>query len=342
MKLNKNAQTLLERYLLGVHRALTGKQRDDIRAEIESFLLDNLEERYPQSEEISESQVMGLLHEMGSPAKLAAQFSPQRYLIGPRFFPVYVLVLRIVVPVVLGALTLSLIIRAFTGELSGGAASALDFIASLWNGALMATAFITLVFAILERVNPEEVAKELKDFELFNPSDLPDLSDEDKEPNAVETGFEIVFGVLGLAFFTYLYSSGGHLPIFGAAQDGLAEARFFTDNFMRFLPFMIALSGLEISRSAAVLVQGRRSVLTDWWHICTQVANLVLIIFLLNAFPLFSLEGLLAQPFAADWDAARVGTGVNTGIRVVMALGLFGTLLELCQQLYRQYARQVK
>jgi hypothetical protein len=276
---------------------------------------------------------------MGSPAKLAAQFSPQRCLIGPRFFPVYILVLRIVVPVVLGALTLSLVIRAFTGDLSGGAAPALDFIASLWNGAFIAAAFITLIFAIMERVNPDEVAKELKDFELFNPSDLPDLSDEDKEPNAAETVFEIIFGVLGLAFFTYLYSSGGHLPIFGAAQDGMAETRFFTDNFMRFLPFMIALSGLEISRSAAVLVQGRRTLLTDWWHICTQVANLVLIIFLLNAFPLFTLEGLINQPFASGWDAARVEAGVNTGLRVAMALGLFGTLIELGKQLYRQFTR---
>ncbi len=340
MKLNKSAQTLLERYLLGVRRALSGKQRDDIRAEIESFLLDNLEERFPQSEEISEPQVMGLLHELGSPAKLAAQFSPQRYLIGPRFFPVYILVLRIVVPVVIGALTLSLVIRAFTGDLGGGAAQALDFIASLWNGALMAAAFITLVFAILERVNPDEVAKELKDFETFNPSDLPELADSDKEPKAAETIIEIVLGVLGLAFFTYLYSSGGHLPIFGAARDGLAEARFFTDNFMRFLPFMIALSGLEISRSAALLVQGRRSALTDWWHICTQVANLVMIILLLNAFPLFTLEGIINQPFAAGWDAARVELGANTGLRVVMALALVGTLIELGKQLYHQITRK--
>ena len=34
MKLNKSAQTLLERYLLGVRRALAGKQRDLIRQAI--------------------------------------------------------------------------------------------------------------------------------------------------------------------------------------------------------------------------------------------------------------------------------------------------------------------
>ena len=45
MKLNNNARVLLDRYLLGVRRALTGKKRDDIAAEIESSLMDRLEER---------------------------------------------------------------------------------------------------------------------------------------------------------------------------------------------------------------------------------------------------------------------------------------------------------
>jgi len=339
MKLNESAQTLLDRYLLAVHRALVGKQRDDIRAEIESFLLDNLDERYPQADEISESQVLYVLQGMGSPAKLAAQFSPQRYLIGPRLFPVYILVLRIVVLVVLGALTLSLIIEAFTGGLDGDMAPALEFIASLWNGAFMAAASITLVFAILERLHPDDIMKELKDFEQFDPSDLPELSDDEQQPKAVETVFEIVVGVLGLAFFTYLYSSGGYLPIFGDGRGNLSQARFFTDNFMPFLPFLIALNGLEISRSAALLVQGRRSVLTDWWHICTQIANLVLIILLLNAFPLISPQGISVLPFASGWDLARVNDGVNISLRVVLALGLVGNLIELGKQLYRQVTR---
>jgi len=71
MKLNKEARELLDRYLLGVKRELTGKQREDIAAEIESYLLDLLEERFPKSKEIVESQMKEILQEMGAPRKIA-------------------------------------------------------------------------------------------------------------------------------------------------------------------------------------------------------------------------------------------------------------------------------
>jgi len=87
MKLNRSARELLDRYLLAVKRELTGKQREDIAAEIESYLLDLLEERFPKSKETTAAQVKEILQEMGAPRKVAAQYSSQRYLVGPRLFP---------------------------------------------------------------------------------------------------------------------------------------------------------------------------------------------------------------------------------------------------------------
>ena len=53
MKLNRSARELLDRYLLGVKRELTGNQREDIAAEIESYILDLLDERFPKTKEIT-------------------------------------------------------------------------------------------------------------------------------------------------------------------------------------------------------------------------------------------------------------------------------------------------
>ena len=77
MKTNKAAKELLERYLLGVKRELSGKDRDDITAEIESYLNDVLAERYAADHEITEKEMEAVLTEMGSPRKVAAQYSPQ-------------------------------------------------------------------------------------------------------------------------------------------------------------------------------------------------------------------------------------------------------------------------
>jgi len=153
MKLNKNASEILERYLLGIRRALTGKKREYIVKEIESSILDQLEERCPDSSEITNAQIKDVLGEMGSPRKLAAQFSPQRYLISPHFFYAYTLVLRIVVPVVIGALLLSLIIGTITGFSNNSSLPVLEILGKLWNGVFMAAASVTLVFAIIECVS---------------------------------------------------------------------------------------------------------------------------------------------------------------------------------------------
>ena len=341
MKLNKSASEVLERYLLGVRRALTGKKREDIAKEIESSILDQLEERYPAAKEITDNQIKDVLGEMGSPHKLAAQFSPQRYLIGPQFFYAYTLVLRIVVPVVVGALLLSIIIGALAGENVAVGFPFWEYLGTLWNGAFMATAFVTLVFVIMERVNAEKDIEELKEFEQFKLEDLPELAAEEKNPSLPENIFEITFGVIGLAFFTYIINSGGQLPIFWS-RESQQSILIFTESFMRFVPIMMALSGLEIARSATLAAQARHSSVTNWWHIFTQVASMVLTGFLLGSFPLITLEGFSSQPFTAGWDIARIDNGVHLGLKIIMILSLIGSGVEIIRRLFREVSNTAK
>jgi len=341
MKLNKSASEILERYMLGVRRALASNKREDIAKEIESSILDTLEERYSKTGEITETELKVVLHEMGSPHKLAAQFSPQRYLISPRFFYAYTLVLRIVVPVVLGALLLSIIIGTLTGETTNTGFPFWEYLGTLWNGAFMAAAFVTLVFAIMERVNAEKDIEELKEFEQFKLENLPELAAEDKNPSLPENIFEIIFGVIGLAFFTYIINSGGCLPIFWN-RESQHSILIFTESFMRFVPIMMALSGLEIARSATLAAQARHSSVTNWWHIFTQVASMVLTGFLLGSFPLITLEGFSSQPFTAGWDIARIDNGVHLGLKIIMILSLIGSGVEIIRRLFREVSNTAK
>jgi hypothetical protein len=328
MKLNNNARVLLDRYLLGVRRALTGKKREDIAAEIESSLLDRLEERYSGDQDITKAQVMEVLTEMGSPRKLAASFGPQRSLIGPRLLPAYLLVLRIVVPVVVGALILSIIIKTLIGEADSAAFPALEYLGTLWNGAFSAAAFVTLTFAIIERVNEEKEIEELAEFEKFSMDDLPELGEANKGESIIETVLEVIFGVIGLAFFTYILNNNGLFPIRFNSMEKAA--------LLRFIPYMMAVTGLEVARSATLLAQGRQSSLTNWWYILTQGANMVLSVFLLRAFPLITGEGFKSLPLPADWNLARIETGVNTGLKVIIILSLVGTGIDIIRRLVRE------
>ena len=336
MKLNNSARVLLDRYLLGVRRALTGKKREDIAAEIESSLLDRLEERFSGDQEISEVQVKEVLQEMGSPRKLAASFGPQRSLIGPRLLPAYLLVLRIVVPVVVGALTLSIIIESLTGNGVGSGIPILEYMATLWNGAFSAAAFVTLTFAIIERVNEDKEIEELKEFEKFSVENLPEIDDTNKQPTTPGTVFEIVMGVIGLAFFTYVLNNNGQLPTYINLASKMTQVRVFTDNFLQFFPVMMAITGLEVARNAMLLVQGRQSSLTNWWHVIMEGAHVVLSVFLLRSFPLIMLKGFQPLFVTAEWDLAQIEPGINTGLKVIIILSLIGTGVEIIRHMFQE------
>jgi len=203
MKLNRSARELLDRYLLAVKRELTGKQRVDIAAEIESYLLDLLEERFPETEEVTKPQIEEILQEMGAPRKVAAQYMPQRYLIGPRLFPAYLLVLKIVVAAVVGALILSLVITSVIRETSFAWLAILEYFGTIWSGIFSTAGSITIVFAIIERVSAGKEIKEIDELQEFKIHDLPELPAEEKEPSKIGTSIEIALGIIGLAFFIY-------------------------------------------------------------------------------------------------------------------------------------------
>ena len=336
MKPSKEARELLDRYLLAVKRELTGKQREDIAAEIESYLLDLLEERFPKSKETTAAQVKEILQEMGAPRKVAAQYSSQRYLVGPRLFPAYLLVLKIVLSAVIGALTLSFIINSVIGNTSNVWLTVLEYFGAIWNGALSAGGSITLIFALIERFGEGKEIKEIDELQELNIPDLPELPAEEKEPGKIGLFIEIALGIIGIAFFTYVNSTGGgRVPYFFNPLTEMKLVQLFTDNFLQYVPLILALAGLDLTRSGILLAQGYHSTLTNWWHICTQSAHVVLMGFMIKSLPLISLEGF-QKIDAVDLDFAHLETLANTGIAIGMAVGIVGTAIEIIRKVIRE------
>ena len=335
MKLNKSARELLDRYLLAVKRELTGKQREDIAAEIESYLLDLLEERFPKTVEITEAQVKEILQDMGAPRKVAAQYSPQRYLIGPRLFPAYFLVLKIVIVAVIGALTLSTIINSVIGETSITWLAVLEYLGTIWSGMLSTVGSITLVFAIIERVGEGKEIKELDELQELDLPDLPELPTEEKEPSKIGLSIEIALGIIGIAFFTYVNNTGGHVPYFFNPQADMEMVRLVTDNFLQYVPLILALAGLDLARDITLLVLGYHSALTNWWHICTQSAQVVMMGFLIKSLPLITLDAFL-RIGGVDLDFAHLESLANTGIAIAMAVGIVGTSIDIIRKVIRE------
>ncbi len=110
---------LIDKYIAEVGKHLPRKNRADIEAEIRSTLEDMLDERTQGKGSADETTVMELLKEYGAPREVAATYKPHPYLIGPRMFPMFEMILRIVFAVVIGASFIGLAVTLSKVGLSG-------------------------------------------------------------------------------------------------------------------------------------------------------------------------------------------------------------------------------
>jgi hypothetical protein len=78
--------TMIDSYIAAVGERLHPARRASVEAELRSNILDALEARGASPE--SEADVMAVLQQLGSPARVAAEYEPRRgFLVGPELFP---------------------------------------------------------------------------------------------------------------------------------------------------------------------------------------------------------------------------------------------------------------
>ncbi len=93
---------LIDKYIAEVGKHLPRRNRADIEAEIRSTLEDMLEERSQGTGPADDATVMQVLKEYGAPREVASKYKTHQYLIGPRLFPIFEKVVRIVLAVLFG------------------------------------------------------------------------------------------------------------------------------------------------------------------------------------------------------------------------------------------------
>ncbi len=198
---------LIERYIHEVGRQLPAKNRSDIQVELRSSLEDALESKVDG--EPTKADVVALLKEFGTPKEVAATYYPAgQYLIGPSLYPLFWMVIGIVLAATIGAQLLALGIGFFFNQ------EAMDPVRaamSLLNSVPVALGMVVIVFIILQRFG---VQPELMDSE-WDPHNLPQI-DADEEPvKRGERIFSIIMTVvllITLLFFqgqiSFVYSSG--------------------------------------------------------------------------------------------------------------------------------------
>jgi hypothetical protein len=210
---------LLDRYLQAVRFWLPKAQQNDIIAELADDLRSQIEDRESAlGRSVNEDEMVGILQQMGHPMRVAARYQPQQSLIGPTLFPLYKFVLKIVTfgylaPWLLVWIGLVVFLPSHRAETP--VLTALAGWAAMWSNVFFIFGLITLLFAVLERVQASVAV-----LYRWDPRKLPRVVQAKQRVSRVESIFGLVFSILFVIWWLSL-PRYGHL-MFGAAAGILS------------------------------------------------------------------------------------------------------------------------
>jgi DNA-binding PadR family transcriptional regulator len=254
------AMELIERYVNDVGRRLPKKQRDEVRRELRSALLDAVDSSEGAP---TEETVVAALTRLGPPEAVAASYRPaDSYLIGPELYPDFKRVLGIVTTVLL-----SLLVGVFAITLlSGGFESTelgnrlLGFIGSLFDVLWVNFAIVVLIFAGLQRLEVKPNRAQRK----WDPRQLPAVRDVD----VVGRG-EMAFSIVAAGtFLALLHVFKGAIGIVVNAGGEL----LLNEVLIRYLPWASAVLVSSMALHAYLFWRGR-------WEWPTRIANFAIDVF---------------------------------------------------------------
>jgi hypothetical protein len=327
---------LIDRYVkeVGKHLPLI-KGREDIEKELRSTLEDMLEERAEEAGRAAD-EAMGieLLKEYGSPQKVAATYNPHPYLIGPRMFPTFLMVLKIVIPIVVTVLLVLTGIRAATDSPFMGADFVdivADGLAGMVSAAITACGYVIVIFAILERVLPDSQIDDLKMEEEWDPASLAKQPDPDSV-NRGELIAEIAFTFVGLAILN-LYPELIGMSFF--SDDEFFFVPMFSDIFIKFIPWINAVFLAEIVLDIYLLRNAIWTSAARVAKIIIEGASLALAIVFIRTTDIigFTTDSFANSPFTPEQAETFVRVA-SYGYIIALTIVIIVISIELIKAIY--------
>lgn len=326
---------LLDRYIYDVGRRLPAKQREDIKKELKSLLMDALDAK-TGGREPAEADVMAVIWEFGQPADVAARYNGEKSLIGPRLFPTYKLVLTIV----LAALSFGLFISMAMGYAFGSAnganlgSSILQFLASLISSGWGTIGVITVVFWVIERVMERQGRKGGAGADVWDPKTLPPVPKHKDTWKPAESVVSIVFIIIALVLFNafpdlisvYGKDAGGQWQHFQIlSRDALAA----------YLPYWNIGLALSLAFHAVLLAQGGRRLGTNIAHIALQLYGIAVVCVMLTGPTLLDPNSLMAGFGGATGTLDKAIAILNAQFYWIFPLIIVISAADIGKSIYR-------
>lgn len=317
---------MIDRYLQAIRFWLPRQQKDDIVAELAADIDAQREEREAAlGHKLDQAEMESFLKQRGSPLLVANRYLPQRSLIGPLLFPIYILVAKIVVACCLVPWLLITVLVALPNPVSAGSSAGSSWLAvlgaisgQLWSIAFSSLVSVTIAFAVLEQVQ-----NRTHFLERWNPRKLPRVHNPAQISRA-NSSVELAVNLIFLAWWaTYMHTT----------QVWIGPGLHLTLNPQWFWFFWCSLALALVN-----LTQAGVNLLRPWWtmrgamvRLGSSVLGAVLFCWLLKA---DVLGGISGRHLTAE-QAAQLTQAAHHGLAEVFPVAVLVCMMVAAVDIYR-------
>jgi len=325
-----NKDSLVDRYLAAVSDLLPAKLRKDTVTEIRSLIQDALDDRSKAEGKAPDDKMMAaVLQQFGSPEKIVAPYLPEKYLIGPRLYPAFILVLQIVLPIV----AVLMLVVTWMGSIPVTSMTAVEFFTELakslgnsFSAVVQAFGNIVFIFAILQWTIPE--FRTVVEEKEWDPHSLKAIS----RPNKIKRGeliTEIVFTFIGLIIFNFYLDKVG---IYNNINGEWSFIPVLTSAFNAYIPWFDLLWVSTILLDILVLRKGAWQTGTRLFSILVSALNIAIAFSLLKNISLvYTLQGALGY-----WGEIGIFKSIFDQILVVvLAIVIIASVVKIAQMAWQ-------
>ncbi|HDR8485226.1 TPA: hypothetical protein QC445_002014 [Bacillus cereus] len=272
---------LIDIYVEEVAKRLPEKNREDIILELRSTIEDMLPDDYNEDDE------KRVLEKLGSPVALANGYLDRpMHLIGPRYFDVYMTLLKMILPIAVVIALISMVAENFISY--SGDQAVLNVILKLIGEGIGSTFevgfqvffWLTVVFAVIERTDKEKDPQPLTtSLKKWTPDDLKNIAYIPKK-KAISK-FEVFGGLMWTAIWATLYFYANHLVgVYNGTENGLkfVSPTFNQDVLLQYWPIVVIMIVFEIGISLYKLVHGKWTQRLAIGNAILQVAGTIVFI----------------------------------------------------------------
>lgn len=297
---------LPQRYAYAVTRNLPEAQRDEVSKELQATIEDMASDR-AKGNKPTESHYKAVLRELGHPDMLSHKYTAsKRYLVGPRFYDAYWRLLKTLLSIVPGIVT---VVMLAVGFAEGGQTLIATILEAVGAGIMVGihiVFWVTIVFAVMERtdIKPEQ----LEGGDWID--QLPQV------PKHQKRQISLAEGVSGVVLTALVMGLVVLSPII-SVKDG---AQLINPELWNFwVPAFLVLTGLSLLQEIAQAKVGN-------WTTTLVVTNALLsVVSMVYLIALLSTQQVINPAFVEAWGWNK-SEGFDEAMRWTGAIAIATTI----------------